>query len=171
MTAATQPKAPPFPVLRAATAADLMTSNPISVEDSALVSEAVILLTEHGFSAAPVIDAAGRPVGVVSRTDLLVHEREQGCCLKPADWYDEGDLTKVFDKDERSGLQVQRVDATRVRHIMTPVVFSVAPDTAAAKVVAQMVALNVHRLFVVDKDEVLVGVVSAVDVLRCIRAD
>ena len=32
---------------------------------------------DRGFSAAPVIDAAGRPVGVLSRTDLLVHEREQ----------------------------------------------------------------------------------------------
>jgi CBS domain-containing protein len=171
MNTATKPQAPRFPILRAATAADLMTTNPISLEDTALVSEAVILLTEHGFSAAPVIDAAGRPVGVVSRTDLLVHEREQGCSLTPADWYDEADLTRDFDKAERSGLQVQRVDATRVRDIMTPVVFSVAPNTPAAKVVAQLVALNVHRLFVVDKDEVLIGVISAVDVLRCISAD
>jgi CBS domain-containing protein len=171
MKTATKSPAPRPTVLRAATAADLMTTNPISLQDAALVSEAVILLTEHGFSAAPVIDAAGRPVGVVSRTDLLVHEREQGCSLTPADWYDEADLQRDFDKTERSSLQVQRVDATRVRDIMTPVVFSVGPDTPADKVVAQMVALNVHRLFVVDRDGVLIGVVSARDVLRCLSAD
>jgi CBS domain-containing protein len=113
-----------------------------------------------------VIDDAGRPVGVVSRTDLLVHEREQGGCLTPADWYDEAELTRNFTETDPTGMHLQRIDATRVRDIMTPVVFSVAPDTTADKVVEQMVALNVHRLFVVDADEVLVGVVSALDVLR-----
>jgi CBS domain-containing protein len=54
-----------------------MTPNPVSVEEKALVSEAVVLLTERGFSAAPVIDEAGRPIGVVSRINLLIHEREQ----------------------------------------------------------------------------------------------
>jgi CBS domain-containing protein len=49
---------------------------------------------------------------------------------------------------------------------MTPVVFSVAPDAAAAKVVQEMVALKVHRLFVVENTGVLVGVISALDVLR-----
>jgi CBS domain-containing protein len=49
---------------------------------------------------------------------------------------------------------------------MTPVVFGVHADTPAAKVVEKMLALNVRRLFVVDDAGVLVGVVSAFDVLR-----
>jgi CBS domain-containing protein len=49
---------------------------------------------------------------------------------------------------------------------MTPAVFCVHTDTPAAKVVDKMLALNVRRLFVVDDDGVLVGVVSAFDVLR-----
>ena len=170
MITATKPQAGRIPVLRAATAADLMTNHPISLQETALVSEAVILLTEHGFSAAPVIDAAGRPIGVVSRTDLLVHEREQGCSLTPADWYGGEDLTRDFDKTDRRGLHVQRVDATRVRDIMTPAVFSVRPGATAEKVVAQMAALKVHRLFVVDEEEVLIGVISALDVLRNLSA-
>lgn len=48
-------------VLTAATAADLMTPNPVSVRDSATIKEAIAMLTDHGFSAAPVIDDAGRP--------------------------------------------------------------------------------------------------------------
>ena len=52
---------------------------------------------------------------------------------------------------------------------MTPVVFCVRPETSAAKVVEKMLALGVRRLFVVDDDGVLVGVVSAVDVLRRLR--
>ncbi len=49
---------------------------------------------------------------------------------------------------------------------MTPAVFCVHADTPAAKVVDKMLALNVRRLFVVDDAGVLVGVVSAFDVLR-----
>jgi len=59
--------------LRGRTAADLMTTNPISVRDHGLVSDAVVLLTRKGFHAAPVIDDTGRPVGVLSYTDVLVH--------------------------------------------------------------------------------------------------
>jgi CBS domain-containing protein len=49
---------------------------------------------------------------------------------------------------------------------MTPVVFSVSPKTPAHKVVEQIVDLKVHRLFVVDDDGILVGVISALDILR-----
>src|ERR1044071_2159988 len=69
-------KAPPAMFLDAMTAEDLMTPNPISIHAGASAQEAVAMLTDRGFSAAPVIDEAGRPVGVLSRTDLLVHELE-----------------------------------------------------------------------------------------------
>jgi len=52
---------------------------------------------------------------------------------------------------------------------MTPAVFSVGPDTPAAKVVHDLLSLNVHRLFVVDENGVLVGVISTIDVLRHLR--
>ena len=64
------------------------------------------------------------------------------------------------------GFQVERVDRTQVRDIMTPTVFSVTLTTPAAKVVQEMLALKVHRLFVVDANQTLVGVVSTLDVLR-----
>ena len=64
-------------VLDAASAEDLMTPNPISIRGGASVQEALAMLTGCGFSAAPVIDEAGRPIGVLSRTDLLIHERER----------------------------------------------------------------------------------------------
>ncbi|MCI0464259.1 MAG: CBS domain-containing protein [Gemmataceae bacterium] len=60
-------------VLGARTAADLMTPNPLSIRHSATVSEATAFLAGRGISAAPAIDEAGRPVGVVSSTDILIH--------------------------------------------------------------------------------------------------
>ena len=77
--------------LRATTAADLMMPNPVSIRDNALVREAVVLLTTKAFSAAPVIDAAGRPVGVISRSDILVHDREKVDYVpRPEDYFGDG---------------------------------------------------------------------------------
>jgi CBS domain-containing protein len=50
--------------------------------------------------------------------------------------------------------------------MMTPAVFSVLPSTPAARVIADMVALKVHQIYVVDDGGVLIGVISALDVLR-----
>ena len=61
------------------------------------------------------------------------------------------------------------MDRSRVRDLMTPAFFCVSPETPAAKVIGDLVALNVHRLFVVDDRSVLVGVISSQDVLRHLR--
>jgi CBS-domain-containing membrane protein len=60
----------------------------------------------------------------------------------------------------------RKAAATRVRDIMTPVVFSVATDTPTTTVVDAMLGLSVHRLFVTDDDGKLVGVISTIDILR-----
>jgi CBS domain-containing protein len=156
--------------LWAETAAELMMPNPVSIRAEATVREAVAALTDHGFSAAPVIDEAGRPVGVVSRADVLVHDREKGADQGPAAYYDRADLATAGER-LGAGFHVEAVDRTLVRDIMTPAVFSVAPGAAAAKVVEQMLALKVHRLFVVERDGTLVGVISALDVLRHLRPE
>jgi CBS domain-containing protein len=66
----------------------------------------------------------------------------------------------------REEFQVVDVDQTRVAHIMTPAVFSVTPDTPAATVVREMVTLEIHRLFVVNRDGDLVGVLGVSDILQ-----
>jgi CBS domain-containing protein len=149
--------------LAKATAEDLMSTNPVSLAGDASVQEAIALLTDRGFSAAPVIDEAGRPIGVLSRGDILIHEREQ---VRHASLGDHEDWEETPRGTRHEGFSVEVVDPTSVRDVMTPVVFTVDLRTPAAKVVEQMLALRVHRLFVVDEDLALVGVVSTLDVLR-----
>ncbi len=146
-----------------ATAEDLMSVNPVSLYQGVSIQEAIALLTDRGFGAAPVIDDAGRPVGVLSRGDILVHEREQvrHATLAAGEDWEAGKRRSCHE-----GFSVEVVDPTRVRDVMTPVVFTVGLRTPAAKVVEQMVSLKVHRLFVVDDDLALVGVISALDILR-----
>jgi CBS domain-containing protein len=168
----TKTKAPAIPrhPLWAETAADLMMPNPISIRENATLREAVALLTDKGFSAAPVIDDAGRPVGVLSRSDILVHDREKVDYVEPEpEFYHKGDLVTRSGESLRGGFQVEKVDRTLVSDLMTPAVFSVAPDTPAPQVIDQMLGLKVHRLFVVDPGGILVGVISVLDILRHLR--
>ena len=158
--------------LRAKTAADLMTPNPVSIRDVATVREAVTMLVDMGFSAAPVIDHAGRPVGVLSRADIVVHDREKVEHLAPVpEYYEKSELKTKTGENLSKGFQVEKAETTRVGDIMTPMVFSVSPESPAARAVEEMVSLKVHRLFVVDSSGVLVGVISALDVLRDLCRD
>jgi CBS domain-containing protein len=143
-------------VLSAETAAELMTPNPVSIRDTATIAEAVSLLTDKGISGAPVIDDAGRPIGVLSRGDIVAYDRERA--VHP---------TSSAAEEAQAGT----ISPRQVRDLMTPAVFSVAPETPASKVVGEMLALQVHRLFVVDKSGVLVGVISAPDVLRHLQPE
>ena len=169
MSPTTRSEATPLLCLRAETAADLMTPNPVSLREDASLREALALLIDRGYSAAPVIDRAGRPVGVLSRTDVLIHDRE--CVAHPVPTAEYYGAELVTDDNEAlgEGFQVECVDPTRVRDVMTPAVFAVGPEAPPARVVAEMLALRIHRLFVVDRDGVLVGVISALDVLRCLQ--
>jgi predicted transcriptional regulator len=149
-------------VLRAQTAADLMSPNPMSLRGDATLHEAVAFLVDRNISGAPVIDEAGRPIGVLTQTDVLIHDREEVEHVSPPEieygtplprsWWDE--------------FQIERVNTTPVCDLMTPAVFCVSLDTPAWSVVEQMRDLNVHRLFVTDVNGVLVGVISAMDVVR-----
>jgi CBS domain-containing protein len=152
----------PRVILCAETAADLMTPSPVSIGASATVKEAAAFLTDKGFSAAPVIDEAGRPIGVLSRSDIVVHDRESPHYVSSdPEYYKQADLTpaRIIWSDVVNG-------DIEVRDIMTPVVFSVGPDTPAHKIIEDMLARKVHRLFVVGADGVLIGIISSVDVLR-----
>jgi CBS domain-containing protein len=143
-----------------------MTANPLSIAADTTVREAATFLTEKGFSAAPVIDEAGRPVGVLSQSDLIIHDRENLKILSTTPpYYARTDLSQRSAKELPTDIVVD-VDCTPVRDIMTPVIFSVAPESAAFKVIEDMLAHKIHRLFVVDGSGILLGVISTVDVLR-----
>ncbi|HLN28707.1 MAG TPA: CBS domain-containing protein [Gemmataceae bacterium] len=124
--------------LEAKTAEELMTPNPISISENAAILDAASILSNREFSALVVINDAGRPVGVVSRTDIVRRE------AKPS-------------------------STTNVHDIMTPTVVSVRPEDPAWEVVAKMAAMKLHRLFVVDRTGVLVGVISTFDIVRKLR--
>lgn len=103
-------------------ASGLMTTTVVSIAENASVREAMATLIDRGFSGAPVINEAGRPVGVISQSDILIHDRNnvaRAQCVP--DYYMHADLTAAVGEPV-SGFQIESVDRAVVRDVMTPVV-------------------------------------------------
>ena len=147
------------PVRTLATAANVMIPNPRSINQNATVRETAEILLEHGLHVAPIIDDTGRPVGVVSRTDLLDYwgrRRDRLAALAAGEV-----ITTSVELDAASP-----GDEITVQEIMTPVVFGVRMNASIDGIVDKVTALEVRSLFVTDGDGVLVGTISVFDVLR-----
>jgi predicted transcriptional regulator len=148
--------------LCADTASDLMVPNPISLRAEANVAEAMLLFTKKGITAAPVIDDSGHPIGVISRSDLLIHrenEKQRGGAYFHASSFESVDATP------------KPSTTANVADLMTPAVFAVSEDTPVHRVVSDMLGLHVHRLFVVNQDGILVGVITTMDVLKQLKME
>jgi CBS domain-containing protein len=125
--------------------ADLMQRDVKTVSEDATIAEAVTALVDAQVSGLPVLDGAGKIVGVISTTDVLEAESE------------------TADSEGRERL----FESTRVSEIMTrqPRVIGPAADLRSAA--QQMLRQQVHRLFV-EEHGVLVGVVSQTDIVRAV---
>lgn len=142
-------------------ARDLMTTEVVTVPPSTPATSLARLLADRGISAAPVTDAGGRLLGVVTEADLL--RRLAGAEDKPAGW-----LRRLFRDPDRQAAQYARTHGVEARDVMTEDVVSVGPDETAERCAHLMEERRVKRLPVVGEDGRLVGVVSRADLLRAV---
>lgn len=124
------------------------------------VATAASILLEERMSGAPVVDGDGRPIGIVSKTDLLRHLHERGDAIEPAT------SAAAIDAALGAGFHGTRVDETTVADVMMPVVFAIPSDTEITAAAALMAGEGVHRLPVLGGDGAVVGILSALDIVR-----
>jgi len=140
---------------------ELMNPNVVCLMPDTPVADAQKLLSERGVSGAPVVDANGQAVGVVSQSDLVRHQARRVTAAESGRFYS--------DTDEYDDIKDQVVDRsqTPVRGLMTPHVFSVTRDTSAAVAASIMRERRIHRLLVTERGR-LVGVVTSLDLLMVV---
>jgi hypothetical protein len=86
---------------------------------------------------------SGRPVGVLSQTNIVIHDRNKVEYLPSTnDYYPKTDLTAPSGAALSERFQVERIDTTMVRDIMTPAVLSVASQDSVTRVVSDMLAFE-----------------------------
>jgi CBS domain-containing protein len=105
-----------------------------------------------GRSGAPVLDAEGRLVGVISPSDLAQHLREN--TRAATDFYEEPD---------RDPLPAR--PAGTVGSLMSRVIVQVPEDMPADEIERHMLRRRVHRVLVTREGRAL-GVVTTADLLR-----
>ncbi len=136
---------------------NLMVADVVTIPVSATVAEASRILREREVSGAPVVDEAGQPVGVISRTDLA-HGWEQAEAQRRRVFYttEAEEVAAEAPAQEPPGAFSQRP----VRDVMMPIIFSVQQHDSVRKAAALMTAEGIHRVVVLDGSR-LVGVLSA----------
>ncbi|XXX81547.1 CBS domain-containing protein [Sorangium sp. So ce134] len=148
----------------AAPLAGIMTRDVVCVRPEVTVDEVASLLTRHGISGMPVVDADGKPVGMVSRADVLRAAEERGgteeselAPLRPDD---------VAPLDMEQGFYVFEPVKVTARDVMTPVVVLLHESSSIRQAASLMAYEGVHRLPIVSDDGKVVGILSSLDVLR-----
>ncbi|MCZ7417738.1 MULTISPECIES: CBS domain-containing protein [unclassified Streptomyces] len=136
------------------TVRDLMTRNVVRAPRELPFKEIVELLSDSGVTAVPVVDAAGRPMGVVSEADLL---------RKASDQPDASGLTVV---PHLEAWQRAKAEGARAEELMSAPAVCARPDWTVVEAARLMEVQGVKRLPVVDATDRLVGIVSRSDLLR-----
>lgn len=129
------------------------------------LAELKTFLLEHAISGAPVVDSSGKLVGVVSATDVLrsedTREMTQG-------GYFATSLDRPLAEEELRSLVVEGAPSQVVGDVMTPVVFQIGADAPVDEAADTMARGRIHRIVVTEGDAV-VGIVTALDLVRVLR--
>jgi CBS domain-containing protein len=123
---------------------DLMSNDPVVIGADAQATEAERLLKTYRVSGLPVV-SGNATVGVISQTDLVM---ARSSAMISGNW---------------ARLQV--------RHLMTTPAVTVRTGTSLKRAAQLMVTRHIHRLVVIDDEEVPIGVISSLDLLRTLFED
>lgn len=148
------------------TAKNIMNPDIMRVREDLTVAELAAFLTDQEISGAPVEDEHGKLVGVVSVTDVVRATSSGGERYAPdqdPSFYVRGWEDRVA-VEELQSLHFDD-EGLLVRDIMTPSVFAVEADTPVRQIARSMMDSHLHRMLVVQKDEV-VGIISTSDMLQ-----
>lgn len=141
---------------------ELMNPDVVVLRPEMTVPEAQEVLASKSVSGAPVVDAAGRVIGVVSQNDLVRKTAHPDSVAKAGQFF-----SSIEDYQEIGETPVAPA-SMHVSDVMVKRVYSVSRDTGAAVAANIMRERRIHRLLVTDRG-VLVGVISSLDLLRVVE--
>jgi CBS-domain-containing membrane protein len=142
------------------TAADLMSRDVVTIPRHLSLRKAAHLLSNANVTGAPVIDARGVCVGVISATDFIHLADVEGC---PKAHEDAEEVCS-----EWQVLEVKNLPVDEVCCFMTPDPVTVTPNIGITELARMMLDAHIHRVIVVDAQRRPVGIVSTTDILAAV---
>ncbi|MEM2911039.1 MAG: CBS domain-containing protein [Candidatus Bathyarchaeia archaeon] len=116
---------------------DVMSSPVITVDEEAAANHVAELMDKHGLGCIIVTSKDGKPIGIITERDLI---------------------TRVLAKNVKP-------DSLKAKDVMTTPLITIEPDETINEAARRMNRLNIRRLGVVYKGQ-LVGLLSSKDILN-----
>ncbi len=142
---------------RAVTAREIMTREVVSVHPDTPLAEVAAAMGGRGISGVPVVDDAGRVVGVISEKDFLTHMG----VAKPQNF-----MVLVASCLQSKGCVALPIKQRRAVDIMTSPAVTVAPEASVKEIAALFTGRGLNRVPVTDPAGRLLGLVSRGDLVR-----
>jgi len=141
-------------------AADVMTSNVISVRADASVGEIAEILLTNRISGVPVVDDAGDLIGIVSEGDLI-HRVEVGTERRRSWWLE------LLSSKQILAHEFIKAHARKAADLMTRHVITVRPDTPLSDLASLLDKHGIKRVPVTENGK-LVGIVSRANLVQAL---
>ena len=145
------------------TAKDIMTKDVVTVTPDTSIEELSTLLVSNEISGAPVVNADGAIVGMVTENDLISRNKR----LHIPTVVSFLDAVIYLESSKKFAEDVKRLTATKVVDICAKNVVTITEDTTLTDIATIMSEKKVHLLPVITSGKV-VGIVGKRDVVKAV---
>ncbi len=148
--------------------ADIMTRDPITVRPDTPLKEVIKILADRRISGLPVIDAAGKLLGVISETDLMWQETG----VTPPAYIMVLDSVIFLQNPTTYERDLHKALGQTVEEVMSREgIITVTPDKPLREAARIMNKHKVHRLPVLDAAGQVVGILTRGDIVRAMAEE
>ena len=156
------------------TAADIMQRDIVTIKRHNTLTDAMDLLTENHVTGLPVMDEHSRCIGLISSTDILTFEQEHSEEVaegnaEVAQYYDPETLQ--WENIRLSAFALEEFGDVRVEEVMARELIAVQRETPLKEVAQTMCKAGVHRVLVLDDNQMLYGIISGSDFVKIFAED
>lgn len=146
---------------------DLMSKNVLCVYEGWTIQRLAEFFLKNDISGAPVIASDHELVGVVSVSDIFRFENSDEDTRSEAlrRCYRDSTGIDIASREDLVNWSKNSQTSCTVHQIMANEVISVGIDSKLSEVSGTMIENDIHRVFVTENEKI-VGIVSALDVLR-----
>lgn len=139
---------------------DIMVKKVITLSPEMSADEALQKLLEKEISGLPVVDKNNKLIGMFTEKSILR-------AILPS--YVEKVGQFVYDADSKKlAEKVQRLNQIKVKDIMRQEVVTAGPEAPLYEVARIMLIQKIRRVPVVDKDNIVIGIIARQDVLKAL---
>ena len=142
---------------REVTAAEIMTTDVVTVTPDTPVAEVAAAMGRRGVSGVPVVDAGQKVVGVISEKDFLTRMGVQDA---------KNFMSLVAGCLKTKGCVALPIKVTLAGDLMSSPAVTVAPDTPVKDIARLLTQKGINRVAVTDPAGRLLGLVSREDIVK-----